>query len=136
MLRGLGDLDADEAAKWSEKLQADQAIEDFGERVIGIVDRVESAVKARIVGLMLREYLSGGCDRDAYLRSIEMVDRALTEDLLFLAERWTEDVSDPACERLISVGLMADRSSKLLLESSEPPAPSREGELLRNVFHT
>jgi len=122
-VQGLGDIDSEDAAKWRRKLQDDEQLEEFGERVIGIVDRVESATKAKLVGLMLREYLNGRCDRETYLRSIEMIDRALTEDLSFLVNHRTEDLSDPACARLMAVGLMTDRSSRFLLESSMPPAP-------------
>jgi len=131
LLQGLGDIDSEDAAKWRRKLQDDEQLEEFGERVIGIVDRVESATKAKLVGLMLREYLNGRCDRETYLRSIEMIDRALTEDLSFLVNHRTEDLSDPACARLMAVGLMMDRSSRYLLESSMPPAPSPEGDLIR-----
>jgi hypothetical protein len=60
LLQGLGNFTHEEAMRFREKLRTDEQIEDFGERVIGIVDRVESATKARIIGLMLREYLSGG----------------------------------------------------------------------------
>jgi len=131
LLLGLGSLTEKEAASFREKLQDDDRIEEFGERVIGIVDRVESTAKAKIVGLMLREYLSGRCTRDSYLRSIEMIDRALTEDLAFLIDGWDEGMSEPACDRLMAIGLMTDGSVRLVTESSQPPAPSIEGELIR-----
>jgi hypothetical protein len=134
LLQGLGNFTDEEAMRFREKLRTDEQIEDFGERVIGIVDRVESATKARIIGLMLREYLSGRCDRVTFLRSIEMVDRALTEDLAFLAGQWVEGSKEPSCDRLLAVGLMTDRSERLVTESSQPPAPSAEGDLLRRSW--
>ena len=136
MLFALGNVSAAESADWSKKLREDEHVEEFGERVIGIVERVESAMKARLVGLMFRAYLDGRCDRNTFLRSIEMIDRALTEDLAYLVEHWADGATGPACDRLVSVGLLADRSISIVTEGSQPPAPSSEGDLIRSAVNS
>jgi hypothetical protein len=78
-----------------------------------LVDRVTSTNKATLIGRVVRNYLDGECDLRTFLRTAEMIDTALTEDLQLLIE---DELDDDACRRLIAVGLMIDRSSALLSE--------------------
>jgi len=104
-----------------------------------VVDRITSAYKATLIGKVFREYLDGRCDCSSFLRTVEMIDSALTEDLLFLANDWVErewadrDADEDVSLRLIAVGLMKDRVNRMALESSQPPAPSAEGFLIRSA---
>ena len=117
-------------ARWNQRLWDDEGLEDLGERIIAIIDQSESRRKARFVGQLFREYLTGRCDRATFLRSIEMVGRALTEGLEYLISDPVEDPQLPEVTRLVGVGLVHDGRDRLLLESSQPSGPSAEGALL------
>jgi len=140
MLSAIGEASEGDVAKWRERINTDGGRE-TGERVLEVVDRITSAHKATLIGKVFREYLDGRCDRSSFLRTVEMIDSALTEDLLFLANDWVErewvdgDAYEGVSSRLIAVGLMKDRVTRLASESSQPPAPSAEGNLIRSAVH-
>lgn len=131
MLYGVGDVSEANVVRWTKRLRDDPGLRETGERVLAVVDRATSTWKAELIGRLLRSYLDGGCDRQAFLVTTEMVDAALTEDLRFLIEEWSEGMDSDAAQRLIGVGLMRDQASRLLTEDSEPPIPSHAGQILR-----
>lgn len=139
MLSAIGDATEDDAAKWRKRINDDGGRE-MGERVLAVIDRITSAYKATLIGKVFREYLDGHCNRSSFLRTVEMIDSALTEDLRFLMDDWTtkewadREADDDVSTRLIAVGLMTDRVTRLVLESSQPPEPSEEGALIRSAL--
>ncbi len=83
-LSAIGEASERDVVKWRERINTDGGRE-IGERVLAVVDRITSAYKATLIGKVFREYLDGRCDCSSFLRTVEMIDSALTEDLLFLA---------------------------------------------------
>jgi hypothetical protein len=133
MMYGFGPISADDAERWTKRPRTDKEDAEIGERVIALVDRVTARVKAQLIGKVMRAWLDGRCDRPTFLRTAEMIDDALTEDLSFLIEGRADGSDEAATRRLVAVGLMVDRSSAILDETSLPPAPSDEGTLLRGL---
>jgi len=138
MMYGLGPISVEDSERWQKKLASESGLAGTGERVLALVDRVAAALKAELIGQVMRAWLDGTCDRATFLRTAEMIDNALTEDLVYLMESWTdqpwkEGGYEPAARRLIAAGLMVDRSSAILDETSKLPAPSDEGALLRSL---
>lgn len=131
MLYGVGDVSDADVRNWRARLNDEQRVRETGERVLALVDSVTSTWKASLVGQLFRAYLDGVCSRAKFLTAAEMVSTALTEDLRYLVEEWDEGGDSERCTRLIAVGLMRDRSSALLLESSQAPTTSSTGDLLR-----
>lgn len=138
MLVALDEIPTRDLAKWRRRIEEDGGRE-TGERVLAVVDRATSTYKATLVGKVFGEYLGGHCDRAAFLRTVEMIDLALTEDLRFLIEDWRErdwdehELDEVINTRLISIGLIRDRTNRIVAMSSRTPAPSVEGSLLRSA---
>lgn len=133
LMFGVGEASDRDVERWRARLDEDGGTRETGERVLALVDGVTSLWKAELLGRLFRLYLDGGCSRVDYLTTAEMVHAALTEDLRFLLHDWDEGADSERCRRLIAVGLMKDRSSSLLLESSQPPTTSNPGHLLVQV---
>lgn len=133
LLYGVGQVKERDLQRWRKRLEAEPDLQQTGERVLAVVDRVTSTWKAELIGHLFRLYLDGRCDRAAFLQASEMVDDALTDDLRYLVTEWSEGLDTAACKRLVSVGLMSDRESRLLLESSQPPTTSDLGALVRDA---
>ncbi len=140
MLKAIGDVSYDDVRRWRDRIDSDKGRRDTGERVLAIMDRIITADKAWYIGKLFREYLDGRCDCESFLRTTEMIDNALTEDVHYLAHRWSEPTSDDlnvdeaVCARLIAIGLMTDRVTRIAAMSSRPPAPSTEGALIRSAL--
>ena len=138
MLSAIDEIPESDVAKWRARIDKDEG-QDIGERVLATIDRITSTYKARLIGKVFREYLDGRCDCSSFLRIVEMIDSALTEDLRFLINDWTERTWDDrerdagVGSRLIAVGLMKDQVTRLALSGSQTPAPSDEGVLLRTA---
>lgn len=133
MLFAVGDVTPEDVERWSKRLQDEAGQRDVGERVLAVVDRVTSVWKAELVGRAFRAYLDGAFERREFLLLAEMLDAALTEDLRYFLEEWSDGLDSASCQRLIAVGLMRDRASRLLLESSQSPSPTDAGVLLRQA---
>jgi hypothetical protein len=130
LIFGVGSHTADDVARWRTRLDDEKQATEIGERVLALVDRVATTTKATLIGHALRAYLDGQCDRSTFLRTAEMIDNALSEDLADLLRLSAEDIDEAASNRLIAAGLMEDRSAHMLLESSKPPVASAEGTFL------
>ena len=134
---GVGDVSEEDTQRWRRRTNHDPR--DMGERIIVLVDRLSALWKAELMGRVFRLYLDGKCERSSFLRAAEMIDVSLTDDLSYLLHsrdrssspaEHEDDEGSATANRLISVGLMTDRSVRLLAESAGPPVPSEEGELL------
>lgn len=135
-LVGVGEATADDVERWRSRVDKDAA--QVGERLIALIDRVTSPLKATLIGHVFRSYLDGECERSTFLRTAEMIEQALTEDLKYLVDsRVSSDPSPedepPPVVRLISTGLMLDMANRLALEDSGPATPSAEGRLLQRA---
>lgn len=133
LIFGVGEASDRDVGRWRTRLDGDGGARETGERVLALVDGVTSVWKAELLGRLFRLNLDGECSRADYLTTAEMVHAALTEDLRYLLQDWDDDADSERCRRLIAVGLMEDRSSSLLLESSQPPTTSVPGHLLLRV---
>lgn len=134
MLYGIGEATDEDVRCWRKRLRSEQGATETGERLLALIDRVTTTWKSQMLGELFRAYLDGRCDRRTFLNTAEMVDAALTEDLRFLVGGWHDGDDEDACGRLTSVGLMADRSSALVVEDSGPPVLSDQGTLVRDVM--
>lgn len=133
LLYGLGEASVKDVDRWRARLKEEAGIRETGERILALVDTVTSVWKAELLGRLFRRYLDGDCDRGEYITTAEMVAAAFTEDLRYLLAEWDEGADSERCARLIAAGLMRDRSSKRLLEGSQPPTTSTSGALLRQA---
>jgi hypothetical protein len=131
LIYGFGDFGQEDLERWRKRILTDEDRRDTGERVLAVIDSVTAAYKAELIGRAFRVFLDGRTDRAGFLRLIEMIDRALSEDLRYLIDEWKSDDENATCERLISIGLMVSRRSALLDENSQPPEVSSEGVVLR-----
>jgi hypothetical protein len=132
MFAAFGDVpDEEDVKRWKRRLADDKSTTETGERVLAVIDSVTSIPKAKLVGIAFRAYLDGECQRETFLRTCEMIDSALTEDLVYLLQTWEEGCDDAPCARVVAVGLMTDRSVTMGTEASKPPAPSAEGTALQ-----
>lgn len=115
---------------WQDKLQGEPT--ETGARILEVLDRVTALRKTEIIAWITRLWLDGECERGTFFRVIEMVEKALTEDLEVL--RAPEQLgSYEGVDRLIATGLAIDQSEQIVTERSQPPALSREGQLLKRA---
>lgn len=133
LMGGIGDPSPQDRENWSRRLSEPDGDGELGERLVAVLDRMTARTKADLLGRAFRRFLDGTCSRAEFMRCAEMIDGALTEDLRFLTEDWSEGSEDPACARLIAAGLMVDRSAHLSLTDSGPPDLAPEAELLRGT---
>lgn len=113
---------------WQEKLQNEPT--ETGARILDVLDRVTALRKAEIIAWITRLWLDGECERETFFRAIEMVEKALTEDLEEFLRAPEQLGSYEGVYRLIATGLAIDQSEQIVTERSQPPALSREGQLL------
>ena len=130
---GVGAVPEEDAERWRNRLEDDTG--EMGERVLRLVDRASAPMKAVLIGRVFRAYLDAECDRQTFLRTVEMIDRSLTEDLVALIDAPSDEADEDASAtaRLISIGLLVSRSHNLVLEDSKPPSTSVEGALLQRI---
>lgn len=133
LLVELGPADHADTERWDARFRDEP--KETGARVLDIVDRVTALRKVELIAGVTRLYLDGECDRTMFLRTVEMIEKALTEDLEALVRQRGPIDSIQGMDRLIAVGLAMDRSAALLLQSSQPATRSQEGELLQRAVN-
>jgi hypothetical protein len=134
LLQGVGEVSERDRERWQQRLQDEDGLRDAGERLVALVDRMTSTFKAELVGLLVRRYLDGMISQTTLLRTVEVIDRVLTDDLDSFLRLGPEGVPEEVADRLISVGLMLDRTALMALESSRPPAASPDASELLAAF--
>ena len=132
-IAGVGAVSTKDAERWRDRLGDDTG--EMGERVLRLVDRASAPAKAVLIGRAFRAYLDAECDRQTFLRTVEMIDRSLTEDLVALVEAPSAEADEDssATARLMSTGLLVSRAHSLVTEESRPPSTSVEGALLQRI---
>lgn len=112
----VGQSSSRDRERWRERIQDHPA--DMGERVLVALDRANAPLKAVLIGRLFRLYLDRECESPEFMRSVEMVERALTDDLLILLDRSLKNpnpkiglgAESPLLSRLTAVGLVRDLS--------------------------
>jgi hypothetical protein len=96
MLRGVGAVSDKDRDKWNERLGDRRQAQNIGLRLFAILDKLTDEWKAELVGRLLRRYLDGDLTLNEFLRGMEMIERAFSDDLRrFLAgEVDLEDAGD------------------------------------------
>lgn len=99
-------ISLEDRKKWLLKTTAEGTRKKIGEVTLEIIDKVNSTEKAKIVGLIFREYIKGKITTQQYITMGEMIQSSYIGDLNYFISHKEESIGDIGDEvdHLLSIG--------------------------------
>lgn len=78
-------MSPEEKLKFSSQFDDPSKEEEFGEMILVLIEQAEDVGKPKIIGKLLVAHVKGHFDLTTYMRLCKMINRAFTEDLIYLS---------------------------------------------------
>ncbi len=109
-LRGLAGTTAADRAAFTSRLNNSNKMEEFGETILLILDKIDDTTKPGIIGKIMAAHINGKINYSTAMRLASIVNRCYAADLEYLRtfKSGIQHPSEDIADALFSAGLLAN----------------------------